>query len=85
MEYYSAIKWNNGICSNIHGPSNIYNESDSEKQILYDTAYHSYVESKKLIQMNLFTKQKQPTDIENKAMVTKGKRGGGNDKLEVWE
>ena len=31
---------------------------------------------KKMIQMNLFTKQKQPTDIENKLMVTKGKRAG---------
>ena len=28
----------------------------------------------KIIQMNLFTKQKQFTDIENKAMVTKGEK-----------
>jgi len=75
MEYYSATKCNNSICSNIHGLSNFYTESDREKQI-YDTAYHLCLESKKQIQMNLFTKQKQPTDIENKLMVTKGKRAG---------
>ena len=41
---------------------------DRERQI----PYHLYVESKKLIQMNLFAKQKQ---IENKFMITKGERG----------
>ena len=28
----------------------------------------------KIIQMNLFTKQKQFTNVENKAMVTKGEK-----------
>ena len=33
--------------------------------------YHLHVESKKLIQMNLFTRQKQ-TDVENKGEVREG-------------
>ena len=32
----------------------------------------TYVESKEIIQMNLFTKQNILTDVENKLMVTKG-------------
>ena len=47
--------------------------------------YHLYVESKKMIQMNLFTKQKWLTDIENTLMVTKGERVGRKDKLGVWD
>ena len=37
-----------------------------------------------MIQMNLFTKQKQLTDVE-KLMITKGEKGGGRDKLGVWD
>ena len=33
--------------------------------------HHLYLESKKMIQMTLFTKQKQTHRIENKLMVTK--------------
>ena len=36
--------------------------------------YRLYVASKKMVQMNLFTKQKQ-TDMENELRVTKGERG----------
>ena len=35
--------------------------------------YHLYVEYKKMIQMNLFTKQKQ-THTENRLVVGKGQR-----------
>ena len=42
--------------------------------------YHLYVESKKMIQMNLFTKQKQSPDIENKFMVSKKGRERGINK-----
>ena len=38
-----------------------------------------------MIQMNLFTKQKQITDIECKLMVTKGERGWERDKLGVCD
>ena len=49
--------------------------------------YHLFVESKNIIQMNLFinTKQYRLTNIENKFMITKEivEVGDGNDKLEV--
>ena len=44
--------------------------------------YYSYMESKKVIQMNLCTKQNKLRDTENKLMVTKGERG---EKLGVWD
>ena len=37
-----------------------------------------------MIQMNVFTKQKQ-TVLKKKLMVTKGERCGGREKLEVWD
>ena len=39
--------------------------------------YCLHVESKKTVQMNLFTK-KRVTDVENKLMATRGKGGGGS-------
>ena len=35
--------------------------------------------------MNLFTKQKQTIDKENKLMVTNGEKGRGRNKLGVWD
>ena len=35
--------------------------------------------------MNLYTKQKQTTDIGSKLMDNKGKREGGRYKLGVWD
>ena len=60
-EYYSAIKkeQNNAICSNMDGPRDDHTEwskPDRERQI-----YHLHIESKKIIQMNLFTKQVNTT------------------------
>ena len=37
-----------------------------------------------MIQMNLFTKQKETHRHRKKSMVTKGERGGG-DKSGVWD
>ena len=61
MEYYSAIKkeWNNTICSSMDGPRDYHtkwSKSERERQIPYDI---TYMWSKKMIQMNLFMKQKQ--------------------------
>ena len=42
----------------------------SQRQI----SHYLYVQSKKVIQMKLFTKQNRLTDIENKFMVTKGEQ-----------
>ena len=57
MEYYSAIKkeWNNAICSNIGGPRDYHTKWKRKTNIIW---YHLYVESEKMIEMNLFTKQK---------------------------
>ena len=43
--------------------------------------YHLYVDSKKQMQMNLSTKQKEITDVENKPTVTRRKGEGGKN----WE
>ena len=45
--------------------------------------YHLYVESKKMIQMNLWNR-KELTDIEKKLMVFKWGSCGG-DRLVVWD
>ena len=60
-------EWNKAICSNMDGPRNYH-------------TYHFYVESKNVMQMNLFTKQKQI--YRHKLMVTKG---GEKDKLGIWD
>ena len=57
-------------------------KSDEERQISYDITYRWTL--KIMIQMNLFTEQNRLTDIENKLMVTKGKRQA-RDKLGVWD
>ena len=51
----------------------ILSEVTRQRQISYDITYMWNL--KKMIQMNLFTKQKQ-THIENKLTVTKGERRG---------
>ena len=38
--------------------------------------YHLYMKPKKMIQMNLFTKQKQSHNTETKFMAIRGKNGG---------
>ena len=51
---------NRAICRDMAGPRDCYtewSESERERQISYDSAYMWNL--KKLIQMNLFTKQKQ--------------------------
>ena len=66
MGYYSATKErkkekkkekkkerNNDICSNMGGPRDYHTKWSWWK------TYHSYVESKKIIKMNLFAEQKQ--------------------------
>ena len=62
--YYSGIflshlkEWNNAIWSNMEAPGDYHtkwSKSDRERQISYDIAYMQNL--KKMIQMNLFTKQ----------------------------
>ena len=58
MEYYSAIKkeWNNAIFNNMDGPRDYHTKWRSQRKT--NIIYHLYVESKNMVQMNLFTKQK---------------------------
>ena len=56
MEYYCYKKeWNNAICSNIEEPRDYHTKWSQRKT---NVVHPLYVESKKLIQMDLFTKQK---------------------------
>ena len=55
--------------------------SHIERQILHDI---TCMWNLKIIQINLYTKQKF-TVIENKFTVTKREREGGRDKLGVWD
>ena len=51
---------NRAICSNMDGPRDYHTKwSKSDREETNIVWYHLYVESKKMIQMNLFTKQKQ--------------------------
>ena len=60
IENYSAIKkeWNDTICSNMSGPRD-YHIKWIVRQRMTNIWYHLYAESKKMIQMNLFSKEKQ--------------------------
>ena len=52
-------EWDNAICSHTNGPKNYnarWSKSDRERQISYDITY--MLEARKLLQMNLFIKQK---------------------------
>ena len=55
------------------GPLGIITQSEISQKKTNIIWYHLYVESKKMIQMNLFIKL---TVIENKLMVIKGERDG---------
>ena len=47
--------------------------------------YHLYVESKKMIQMNLFTKQKQTHRLRKQTYSYQRGNMAGRDKLGVWD
>ena len=75
MEYYPVIKKNEikpfaAIWMNLE----IITSEVSQRQRLYDIAYMWNL--KKMIQVNLFLKQKQ-TERHKKKMDTKGKKKGG--------
>ena len=57
-----------------------WSKSDKDK-------YHtiSLMESKKMIQMNLFTKQKQTHRLRKQTYGYQSENGVGRDKLEVWD
>ena len=57
----------------------------SQRQTPYDIAYMWNL--KKMVQMNLFTKQKQSHRCRKQTQLPGGKAwgGGGRDKLGVWD
>ena len=76
---------NNAICSNMDGPRDCHTDwskRDREKQISYDIAYMWNL--KKMVQMNLHTKQKYSHRCREQ---TYGYQGGkeGRDKLGDWD
>ena len=87
MEYYSAIKKNEIMAS-------AATWMDLEIIILSEVSqtrkiniiwYHLYVESKKMIQMDLFTKQKQTHSLQKQTYGYQRGKVGGRDKLGGWD
>ena len=58
-----------------------WSKSDRERQIWY----HLYVESKKMIQMNLFTKLKQTHRLRKQTYGYQREKVVGRDKLGGWD
>ena len=83
-EYYSGIK-SNEIVPLAETQIDLETVIQSEVSQKEENKYHLYMKSRKIIQMNLFTKQKQTIDKENKLMVTNGEKGRGRNKLGVWD
>ena len=79
-------EWNIAICINMDGPGDCHTEwskSDRERQVSYDIAYMWNL--KKMIQMNIFTKQKQTHRLREWTYGYQWGRMGGRDRLEVWD
>ena len=74
MEHYSAIKKNEIMWLQQHGQTwrlpYEWRKSDREREI-YDITYNSNL--KKMIQMNLFTKENRLTDLEKELLLPRGK------------
>ena len=60
-----------------------WSKSDREIQISYDIAYMQNL--KKIIQKNLFTKQKQTQRLREWTYGYQGEKVGGRDRLGVWD
>ena len=61
-----------------------WSKSNGERQISYAITYMWNL--KKMIQMNLFTKQEQTHRLQKQTYsYQRGKVGGGRDKLRVWD
>ena len=77
-------EWNNAICSNMCTPRDYHtkwSKSDRERQISYGIAYMWNL--KKMIQMNLFTRQKE-THRHRKQTYGYWRGWGGRINLGGW-
>ena len=69
-------EWNNPICSNMDGPRDCHTEWSQTEKDKYMTSC-LYVESKKkMVQMNLFTKQKKSHRCRKQTYGYQGGNGG---------
>ena len=74
------------ICSNMDEPGDHHtkwSKSDRERQISYDIVYMQNL--KNMIQMNLFTKQKQTNRFREWTYGYQGGRVEGRNRLGVWD
>ena len=86
MEYYSAIKKNETMpfaATWMDLEIIILSKSDRERKISYDIA--SMRNLKKMIQRNLFTKQKQTHRLRKQTYGSQRGKWWGRDKLGAWD
>ena len=75
-------EWNNAICSNMDGPRDDHAEVSQRKtNIIW---YHLFMESKKIVQTNLHTKQKQTHRHRKESFGYQRGREMERDKLGIW-
>ena len=82
MEYYSAMKKNNAICSNVGGPRDYHtkwSKPDKDKYHMISLIYGILKNDTN----ELIYKTETDSQTENKLLVTKEERRG-QDKLGVW-
>ena len=69
-------EWNKAVCSNVVGPRDYHTKwSKSDKDKSHDITYMWNL--KKWYKWTYLQNRNRLTNIENKFIVTKGKRGGG--------
>ena len=72
-------EWDAAICSNKDGPADYHTAVSEVSQMEKGSIiwHHLYTESKKMIQMNLFTKQKDIHRLRRQAYGYQRGKGGG--------
>ena len=79
-------EWDAAICSNKDGPGDYHTAVSEVSQMEKGSIiwHHLYTESKKWYRWTYLQNSKTFTDLEDKLMVIKGERVGG-DKLGAWD
>ena len=74
-------EWNCVICRHIDRPRDCHTELSQKEKNKYHIIYHSYVESRKMVQTNLSAKQKWRYRHREQTYGYQGESGGGM----TWE